>query len=91
MNRFGEHEPTFGGAEPSRAALEQRIRDLETENQQLRTDLQNFRQNFEIDRQQLAWFYSLGLPLTEEEARNPGRGAYSLREVLDECEREFGK
>ena len=52
--------------------------------------MQKMESDFQIDRDALEWYHSLGLPESAEEARNP-KNASSLRQILDECEREFGK
>jgi len=52
--------------------------------------MQKMESDFQIDRDALEWYHSLGLPESAEEARNP-KNAFSLRQILDECEREFGK
>jgi hypothetical protein len=90
MNRFEESSVNSGGSEPSRDALEARIRELENENAQLRAKMQRMESEWEIDRDALEWHRSAGLPESAEEAANP-KNAFTLREVLAECEREFGK
>jgi len=90
MNRFDEANANGGGGEPSREALDARIRDLQAENAELRAKMQKMESDFQIDRDALERYHSLGLPESAEEARNP-KNAFSLRQILDECEREFGK
>ena len=90
MNRFDEPNVNAGSGEPSREALEARIRELQAENAELRAKMQKMESDYQIDRDALEWYDSHGLPETEEEARNP-KNAFSLRQILDECEREFGK
>jgi len=90
MNRFEESNVDTGGGDPSREAMEARIRELQTENAELRAKMQKLESDYQVDRDALEWYHSLGLPATEEEARNP-KNAYTLRQILDECEREFGK
>jgi|GEM_PF-4506737 len=90
MNRFEEPSANSSGGEPSRDALEARIRELENENAQLREKMQRMESEWEDDRYALEWYRSEGLPESAEEAANP-KNAFTLREILEECEREFGK
>jgi chromosome segregation ATPase len=91
MNKFDERDRESGGSEPSRSELEARIRELEAETKQLHNKIEQMETDAEADRDALDWYRSCGLPLTEEEARNPGKDSFSLGEVLAECEREFGR
>jgi hypothetical protein len=79
-----------GSGEPSREALEAQIRELQAENAELRAKMQKMESEWEIDRDALEWHRSAGLPESAEEAANP-KNAFTLSEVLAECEREFGK
>jgi len=90
MNRFDEPNVNSGSSEPSREALEARIRELQAENAELREKMQKMETDHQIDRDALEWYHSQGLPETEDEARNP-KDAFSLRQILDECEQELGK
>jgi hypothetical protein len=90
MKRFEEPNTNPLSGEPSREALEAQIRELQAENAELRAKMQKMESDYQINRDVVDWYDSLGLPETEEEARNP-KNAFSLRQILDECEREFGK
>ncbi len=83
--------PTGGDDEPNREVLQQRVRELEAENRALRADIEQLRQSTEIDRQELEWYHSLGLPLTETEMLEQARTGPSISDVIADCEREFGK
>jgi hypothetical protein len=91
MRRFDEtgQEPSESG-EPSADALKRRIRDLEEENRKLRTDLRQTHEAWRVDRQELQSFYEIGFPATEEEFLARIKAGPSLREVLDELNREYG-
>lgn len=90
MTRFDENGAPDGG-EPQRDARDERIRELEDENRKLRAELAKLREDAELDRQELEWFHSLGLPLTEAEMLEQARTGPSISDVIAECERELGK
>jgi len=90
MNRFEDANPPSADGDSARDALEARIRELEGENAQLRAKMDQMRTEWELDRDALEWYRSEGLPQSAEEAINP-KNAFTLREVLAEFEREFGK
>jgi hypothetical protein len=83
--------PQEGGETFSREALEQRIRELEDENRQLRSKMAQMEADWDVDRQSLEWYYSLGLPQSEAEMLEQIRTGPSISDVLADCEREFGK
>jgi hypothetical protein len=80
-----------GGGSPTHEALEQRIRELEDENRQLRSRMAQMESDWDLDRQSLEWYYSLGLPQSEAEMLEQVRTGPSISDVLAECERVFGK
>ena len=83
--------PPEGGGDLTREALEQRVRDLEEENRQLRAKMDQMEADWDLDRQSLEWYYSLGLPQSEAEMLEQVKTGPSISDVLAECEREFGK
>ena len=83
--------PPAGGGESSREALERRVRELEEENRQLRATMAQMEADWDLDRQSLEWYYSLGLPQSEAEMLEQVKTGPSISDVLAECEREFGK
>jgi hypothetical protein len=83
--------PSEGGGEMAREALEQRVRELEEENRQLRAQMVRMEADWDLDRQSLEWYYSLGLPQSEAEMLEQVRTGPSISDVLAECEREFGR
>ena len=82
--------PPDGGG-PTREALEQRVRELEEENRQLRAKMEQVEADWDLDRQSLEWYYSLGLPQSEAEMLDQIKTGPSISDVLAECERESGK
>ena len=92
MIRFDENGiPLGGGSESPRAALEARIRDLEVENRQLRAKVEKMEQDWDLDRQSLEWYYSMGLPVADAQIVEGARTERSISEVMAECEGEFGR
>jgi hypothetical protein len=92
MRRLDENGSAADGAgEPTREALEARVRDLEEENRHLWARIEKIEQEWDLDRQSLEWYYSLGMPQTEAEMLEQARTGLSIGDVLAECDPESGK
>jgi hypothetical protein len=86
MNRLDDPSANPNGAADPTAS---RLRALEAENAELRAKIEKLEADRQLDRDELTWYHSLGLPESEAEMLERVRTGPSISDVLAECEREF--